>query len=114
MVQEIDGQALMLLQADHLMSAMSIKLGPALKICEQVDICLNFFLEQIILFSALTWTKMVPIAGEPVEERSCQELTTGGSWKGGEEGPGEKPEAGSRANRCPRATKQWAPRPTAA
>ena len=37
MVQEIDGQALMLLQADHLMSAMSIKLGPALKICEQVD-----------------------------------------------------------------------------
>ena len=42
MVQEIDGQALMLLQADHLMSAMSIKLGPALKICEQVDI--SFFL----------------------------------------------------------------------
>ena len=37
MVQEIDGQALMLLQADHLMSAMSIKLGPALKICEQVQ-----------------------------------------------------------------------------
>jgi len=37
MVQEIDGQALMLLQADHLMSAMSIKLGPALKICEQVN-----------------------------------------------------------------------------
>jgi len=36
MVQEIDGQALMLLQADHLMSAMSIRLGPALKICEQV------------------------------------------------------------------------------
>merc|ERR1719499_1470398 len=35
-VQEIDGQALMLLQADHLMTAMSIKLGPALKICEQV------------------------------------------------------------------------------
>merc|ERR1712002_62561 len=26
--QEIDGQALMLLKADHLMSAMSIKLGP--------------------------------------------------------------------------------------
>ena len=41
MVQEIDGQALMLLQADHLMSAMSIKLGPALKICEQVDINLQ-------------------------------------------------------------------------
>lgn len=35
-VQEIDGQALMLLQADHLMSAMSIKLGPALKICQEV------------------------------------------------------------------------------
>lgn len=37
-VQEIDGQALMLLQADHLMTAMSIKLGPALKICEQVKV----------------------------------------------------------------------------
>merc|ERR1719384_1636361 len=35
-VQEIDGQALMLLQADHLMTAMSIKLGPALKICQEV------------------------------------------------------------------------------
>ena len=43
MVQEIDGQALMLLQADHLMSAMSIKLGPALKICEQVDNNLQIF-----------------------------------------------------------------------
>ena len=43
MVQEIDGQALMLLQADHLMSAMSIKLGPALKICEQVNISLVTF-----------------------------------------------------------------------
>ena len=43
MVQEIDGQALMLLQADHLMSAMSIKLGPALKICEQVNISLETF-----------------------------------------------------------------------
>ena len=43
MVQEIDGQALMLLQADHLMSAMSIKLGPALKICEQVNISLGTF-----------------------------------------------------------------------
>ena len=40
--QEIDGQALMLLQADHLMSAMSIKLGPALKICEQVTNCCSF------------------------------------------------------------------------
>jgi len=35
--QEIDGQALMLLKADHLMSAMSIKLGPALKICRHLD-----------------------------------------------------------------------------
>ena len=34
--QEIDGQALMLLKADHLMSAMSIKLGPALKICSHI------------------------------------------------------------------------------
>ncbi len=36
-LQEIDGQALMLLKADHLMSAMAIKLGPALKICSAVD-----------------------------------------------------------------------------
>ena len=34
--QEIDGQALMLLKADHLMTAMSIKLGPALKICSHI------------------------------------------------------------------------------
>ena len=37
LLQEIDGQALMLLKADHLMSAMSIKLGPALKICSAID-----------------------------------------------------------------------------
>ena len=37
LVQEIDGQALMLLKADHLMSAMSMKLGPALKICAKID-----------------------------------------------------------------------------
>ena len=36
-LQEIDGQALMLLKADHLMSAMSIKLGPALKICSAIE-----------------------------------------------------------------------------
>jgi hypothetical protein len=36
-LQEIDGQALMLLKADHLMSAMAIKLGPALKICSAID-----------------------------------------------------------------------------
>ena len=35
--QEIDGQALLLLKADHLMSAMSIKLGPALKICSHIE-----------------------------------------------------------------------------
>ena len=35
--QEIDGQALMLLKADHLMTAMSIKLGPALKISSHID-----------------------------------------------------------------------------
>merc|ERR1719186_599545 len=37
-LQEIDGQALMLLKADHLMSAMAIKLGPALKICSQISL----------------------------------------------------------------------------
>lgn len=37
LMQEIDGQALMLLKADHLMSAMSMKLGPALKICAKID-----------------------------------------------------------------------------
>jgi len=36
-LQEIDGQALMLLRADHLMQAMSIRLGPALKICARID-----------------------------------------------------------------------------
>lgn len=30
---EIDGQALMLLQEDHLLSQMGLKLGPVLKIC---------------------------------------------------------------------------------
>lgn len=36
-LQEIDGQALMLLRADHLMQTMSIRLGPALKICAKID-----------------------------------------------------------------------------
>lgn len=36
-IQEIDGQALVLLKANHLMSAMSIRLGPALKIVGAID-----------------------------------------------------------------------------
>lgn len=36
-IQEIDGQALLLLKADHLMTAMSMKLGPALKICARIE-----------------------------------------------------------------------------
>ena len=35
--QEIDGQALLLLKADHLMSAMNMKLGPALKLCAKIE-----------------------------------------------------------------------------
>ncbi|XP_061676241.1 polyhomeotic-like protein 1 isoform X2 [Syngnathoides biaculeatus] len=35
--QEIDGQALMLLKEEHLVSAMNIKLGPALKICAHIN-----------------------------------------------------------------------------
>uniref|UniRef100_A0AAQ4QLR0 Polyhomeotic-like protein 2 n=1 Tax=Gasterosteus aculeatus aculeatus TaxID=481459 RepID=A0AAQ4QLR0_GASAC len=35
--QEIDGQALLLLNEDHLMGAMNIKLGPALKIFAQIS-----------------------------------------------------------------------------
>uniref|UniRef100_A0A8C2RXX0 SAM domain-containing protein n=1 Tax=Capra hircus TaxID=9925 RepID=A0A8C2RXX0_CAPHI len=35
--QEIDGQALLLLKEDHLMSAMNIKLGPALKIYARIS-----------------------------------------------------------------------------
>ncbi|ELU08374.1 hypothetical protein CAPTEDRAFT_138021, partial [Capitella teleta] len=35
--QEIDGQALMLLKEDHLMTAMNLKLGPALKICARIN-----------------------------------------------------------------------------
>ena len=34
--QEIDGQALSLLSEEHLMKAMGIKLGPALKICASI------------------------------------------------------------------------------
>ncbi|XP_022110216.1 polyhomeotic-like protein 2 isoform X3 [Acanthaster planci] len=34
--QEIDGQALMLLKEDHLMTAMNMKLGPALKIISRI------------------------------------------------------------------------------
>ncbi|XP_063298723.1 polyhomeotic-like protein 3 isoform X2 [Pelobates fuscus] len=37
-LQEIDGQALLLLKEDHLMSTMNIKLGPALKICAQINL----------------------------------------------------------------------------
>ncbi|XP_073426212.1 polyhomeotic-like protein 2 [Dendrobates tinctorius] len=36
-VQEIDGQALLLLKEDHLMSAMNIKLGPALKLYARIS-----------------------------------------------------------------------------
>lgn len=36
-LQEIDGQALMLLKEDHLMSAMGMKLGPALKLCAKIE-----------------------------------------------------------------------------
>ncbi|XP_045566802.1 bromodomain-containing protein 4 isoform X2 [Salmo salar] len=36
-VQEIDGQALLLLTEDHLMTSMNIKLGPALKICAHIN-----------------------------------------------------------------------------
>eukprot|EP00057_Strongylocentrotus_purpuratus_P006742 XP_011661216.1 PREDICTED: polyhomeotic-like protein 2 isoform X1 [Strongylocentrotus purpuratus] len=35
--QEIDGQALMLLKEDHLMTALSMKLGPALKIINKIN-----------------------------------------------------------------------------
>lgn len=35
--QEIDGQALMLLKDHHLMSAMNMKLGPALKIYHKIN-----------------------------------------------------------------------------
>ncbi|XP_053185922.1 polyhomeotic-like protein 3 [Scomber japonicus] len=35
--QEIDGQALLLLTEDHLVSTMNLKLGPALKICAHIN-----------------------------------------------------------------------------
>lgn len=35
--QEIDGQALMLLKEDHLMTTMNMKLGPALKIISKIN-----------------------------------------------------------------------------
>lgn len=37
MQQEIDGQALMLLKEDHLMSAMQMRLGPALKLVAKIN-----------------------------------------------------------------------------
>ncbi|KAK6479867.1 polyhomeotic-like protein 1 isoform X1 [Huso huso] len=37
LAQEIDGQALLLLKEEHLMTAMNIKLGPALKICARIN-----------------------------------------------------------------------------
>uniref|UniRef100_A0A3Q1FN51 SAM domain-containing protein n=1 Tax=Acanthochromis polyacanthus TaxID=80966 RepID=A0A3Q1FN51_9TELE len=40
--QEIDGQALLLLREDHLISTMNIKLGPALKICKLQSQNLDF------------------------------------------------------------------------
>ncbi|XP_061826135.2 polyhomeotic-like protein 2 [Nerophis lumbriciformis] len=40
--QEIDGQALLLLQEDHLLGAMNIKLGPALKIAAQISLLKDF------------------------------------------------------------------------
>ncbi|TNN29521.1 Polyhomeotic-like protein 3 [Liparis tanakae] len=40
-LQEIDGQALLLLTEDHLMTSMSIKLGPALKICAHINALKN-------------------------------------------------------------------------
>ncbi|KAM6900101.1 polyhomeotic-like protein 3 [Xenentodon cancila] len=40
-LQEIDGQALLLLTEDHLMSSMNIKLGPALKICAHINALKN-------------------------------------------------------------------------
>lgn len=35
--QEIDGQALLLLTEDHLVSAMNLKLGPALKLHAHIN-----------------------------------------------------------------------------
>lgn len=35
--QEIDGQALLLLKVEHLMAAMGMKLGPALKLKGKID-----------------------------------------------------------------------------
>ncbi|KAB1270946.1 Polyhomeotic-like protein 1 [Camelus dromedarius] len=36
--REIGRQALLLLKEEHLMSAMNIKLGPALKICAKINV----------------------------------------------------------------------------
>ncbi|XP_019749433.1 polyhomeotic-like protein 3 isoform X2 [Hippocampus comes] len=40
-LQEIDGQALLLLTEEHLMGSMNIKLGPALKICAHINALKN-------------------------------------------------------------------------
>lgn len=35
--QEVDGEALMLLQSEHLMSVMNMKLGPAIKLIAKIS-----------------------------------------------------------------------------
>lgn len=37
LAQEVDGEALLLIKAEHLVMALSIKLGPALKIVACID-----------------------------------------------------------------------------
>lgn len=56
--QEIDGQALLLLTEDHLVSTMNLKLGPALKLCAHINALKE------------AWTVSVP----PLKEWICVAL----------------------------------------
>ena len=51
--QEIDGQALLLLTEDHLVSTMNLKLGPALKLCAHIN-----SLKEAWAFNILLRTRM--------------------------------------------------------
>jgi len=67
--QEIDGQALMLLKADHLMSAMAIKLGPALKICSAID-AMREELKQVKVITYETCSNLLLL----VKTNVCREI----------------------------------------
>lgn len=63
--QEIDGQALMLLKEDHLMTTMNMKLGPALKICAKINAFRGDLSQTLQNMSGFfTYTVVIPMTTE--------------------------------------------------